>query len=148
MILMGRLTTTMLGDWLRPLITSQARVIPGRLPDMPNRAIGITKGSGAGLVMDGLFDIIAFSINCRGAENNLPDAENIAGEVDDIILGKVAKTENFLIGTGATSVYVNGMGRLGGEPSQLSITDSASRWVFTCSYYAYVSTNVGLVYNG
>ena len=147
---MSNLTTTMLADWLRPLVTSGARVIPGRLPDMPNRAIGITKGSGAGLEMEGLFDVIGIAINCRGGENNLADAEDIAFEIDDIFLGKHpnARTENFLIGVGAKSVFVNGIGRVGGPPTQLTIPDATSRYIFTCSYFAYVSTNVGLVNNG
>jgi hypothetical protein len=146
----SRLTTTMLADWLRPLVTSGARVIPGRLPDMPNRAIGITRGSGPGLEMEGLFDVIGIAINCRGGENNLADAEDIAFEVDDIFLGKhvSARTENFLIGEGANSVFVNGIGRTGSAPTQLTIPDATSRYVFTCSYFAYVSTNVGLVNNG
>lgn len=145
---MSRLTTTKLADWLRPIITSQAKVVPGRLPDMPNRVIGITKSSGPGLAMEGLFDVKGFMISCRGGENNLADAEDIAGEVDDILIGKLVSTENFLIGIGADSVYVSQIGRTGGEPIQLSIPDSQSRWTFTCSYFAYVSTNVGQVFNG
>jgi len=147
---MSRLTTVKFADWLRPLLTSGARVIPGRLPDMPNRAIGITKSSGAGLEMEGLFDVVGIAITCRGAENNLGDAEDIATEVDDILLGKhpSVRMENFLIGEGTDSVFVNGMGRTGGEPIQLSIADSLSRYVFTCNYFAHVSTNVGTVFNG
>lgn len=147
---MSRLTTRKLAIWLKPLTTSGATVVPGRLPDMPNRVIGITKGSSPGLAMEGLFDVIGFTISCRGGENNLDDAEDIAGEIDDIIIGKHPSitVENFMIGEGADSVFVNGMGRVGGEPMQLSIPDSASRWTFTCSYYAYVSTNVGQVFNG
>jgi hypothetical protein len=147
---MSRLTTRKMAEWLKPLITSGAMVVPGRVPNMPNRVIGITKGSGPGLIMDGLYDVIGFSITCRGGENNLEDAEFIAGEIDDIFLGKhpTTRTENFIIGSGATSVFINGMGRVGGEPIQLSTPDSQSRWSFTCNYFAYVSTNVGTVYNG
>lgn len=146
---MSRLTTTKLADWLRPLCTSGARVYPGRVPDMPNRVIGITKSGGSGLAMDGLFDTIGFVITCRGAENNLDDSERIAGEVDDILLGKTSTSvDNFLIGSGAESVYVNGIGRVGGEPTQLTLPDSQSRWTFNCTYFAYVSTNVGQVFNG
>jgi hypothetical protein len=143
---MSRLTTTKLADWLRPLITSGAKVVPGRLPDMPNRVIGITKGSSPGLAMDGLFDVIGFTISCRGGEQNLTDAEDMAGEVDDIIIGRhpTVGVTNFLIG----DLFVNGLGRTGGEPIQLSMPDSQSRWTFTCSYYGYVSTNVGSVFNG
>lgn len=145
---MSRLTTTKLANWLQPMVTSGARVIPGRLPDMPNRAIGITKSSGAGLTMEGLFDVIGFTITCRGGENNLADAEDIAGEIDDILLGKLVPNTNFIIGTGTDSVFVNGIGRVGSEPVQLNIPDPTSRYVFTCSYFAYASTDVGSVFNG
>lgn len=147
---MSQLTTTMLADWIRPLLSSDARVVPGRIPDVPNRVIGISRGTGVGLEMEGLFDIITFSITARGAENNLADAEMVADEVDDIFLGKhaTAESENFLIGVGASSVFVNGIGRTGGGPTLLPLPDSQSRYVFTCSYYAYVSTNVGQVFDG
>ncbi len=147
---MSRLTTTMLAEWLAQHVTSGARVIPGRLPDMPNRVIGITRGSGAGPEMEGLFDVIGISIRCRGGENNLADAEDIAWEVDDIFMGKhpSARAENFLIGAGDASVFVNGIGRTGGGPSQVYLSDPDSRFVFTCHYFAYVSTNVGLINNG
>lgn len=147
---MSRLTTTKLAAFIRPLITSGAKVVPGRLPDMPNRVIGITKGSGPGLHLSGQFDVIGFIIQCRGAENNLPDAEDIAGEVDDIFLGKHPTTpsENFVIGTGTESIYVSQMSRTGGEPTQLALPDSQSRWTFQCNYLVDVSTNVGQVFNG
>jgi hypothetical protein len=147
---MSRLTTTKLADWLRPFTTSGAKVIAGRVPDMPNRVIGIVKTPGSGLEMDGLTDVVMFQVSARGGENNLADSEMIANEVDDIFIGKhaTAPTTNFLIGVGSESVFISGVGRLGGEPSQLTLPDSQSRWTFTCTYYAYVSTNVGQVFNG
>lgn len=147
---MSRLTTTKLADWLRPLITSGAKVVPGRVPDMPNRVVGILKVPAPGLTMDGLFDVIGFSVTCRGGENNLTDAENIAGEIDDIMLGKhaIVNSENFVIGSGADSVFVSEIGRTGSEPIQFALPDSQSRWSFTCSYFANVSTDVGQVFNG
>jgi hypothetical protein len=140
----------MLVEWLRPLVTSGARVFPGRIPNTPNRVIGIVKGTGAGSTMEGLYDVIGISITCRGGENNIDDAERIAGEVDDIFLGKHpnAKSENFLIGVGDESVFVNGIGRSGSGPTQLPLPDQDSRYTFTCTYYAYVSTDVGQVFNG
>lgn len=147
---MSRLTTTMLADWLKPLVTSGARVFPGRIPDTPNRVIAVVKGSGAGLEMDDLFDVMGISITARGGENNIDDAERIIGEVDDIFLGKhpSISTQNFLIGVGDASVFVNGIGRTGAGPTQLPLPDSQSRYTFTCTYYAYVSTDVGQVFNG
>lgn len=147
---MSRLTTSKLADFIRPLITSGVKVVPGRLPDMPNRVIGITKGSGPGLTMDGLSDVMGFIIQCRGSENNLPDAENISGEVDDIFLGKnpYVHSSNFLIGSGTESVYVYRIERVGSGPIQLTMPDSQSRWTFSCSYVVDVSTDVGQVFNG
>ena len=147
---MSGLTTIKLSDWIRPLISSGTKVVSGRLPDMPNRCIGITKGSGPGLTFDGQLDVKAFVIQCRGGENNLADAESIADEVDDIFLGKhlSVRTENFLIGSGVESVYVSRISRTGSGPTQLTIPDSQSRWIFSCSYLAEVSTNVGQVFNG
>lgn len=143
---MSRLTTTMLADYLRPLITSGPKVVAGRLPDMPNRCVGITKSGGPGLALDGLFDVAGFIIQCRGGENNLADAETISDEIDDIFLGKhpIAQSENFLIG----NVWVSQMSRVGGGPTQLSLPDSQSRWIFSCTYLVNVSTDVGTVFNG
>jgi hypothetical protein len=91
----NRFTATKLADWLRPQLTSGALVIPGRIPEIPNRIVGVNIIGGAGLIMEGIFDIVTFHIACRGAENNLPDAEAIALEVDNVIL----KSEpNFSIG--------------------------------------------------
>jgi hypothetical protein len=147
---MSGLTTTKFSDWIRPLITSGTKVVSGRLPDVPNRVIAITKGSGPGLTFDGQFDIKGFVVQCRGGEQNLADAESIADEVDDIFLGKhpTAPCENFLIGSGAESVYVSRISRTGSGPTQLAIPDSQSRWIFSCSYLVEVSTNVGQVFNG
>ena len=143
---MSRLTTTMLADYLRPLITSGPKVVAGRLPDMPNRCVGITKGGGPGLTLDGLFDVVSFIIQCRGGENNIVDAETISDEIDDIFLGKhpTAKSENFLIG----NFWISQTTRVGGGPVQLALPDSQSRWIFSCTYLVNVSTDVGTVFNG
>jgi len=147
---MSRFSIVKFSEWIVPLITSGAKVIPGRLPDMPNRVIGIRSSPGPGLAMDGIFDVVGITIECRGGENNYADAEFIAGEVDDIFLGKhsTALSENFIIGEDANSTVINGMGRVGGGPVSLTMPDSTSRWTFMCSYFAYVSTDVGQVFNG
>jgi hypothetical protein len=141
---MSNLTTRMLADYLKKHVTSQARVIPGRVPDMPNRIIAVTLGSGGGFAMDGLFDAVGFTITCRGGENNFPDAEAIAQEVDDIITGKYpdAKSMSFFL---SDDVYVDVMGRTGGGPVQLPTADDSSRFILTCNYYAQVATGIGQV---
>jgi hypothetical protein len=143
-----RMTSKVFAEWLAPQITSGAEVIAGRLPEVPSRVIAIEMAPGAGLMMDGMFDVVSFQISCRGAENNLSDAEEIAIEVDNIMIGGTSQsTENVTIsiGTDGIGVYVSGMGRSGGGPSQERISDAESRWVFTCNYYVIASTNVGLV---
>lgn len=155
---MGNLTTTKLCDWLRPQITTGARVIPGKLSDTPNRVISIVMATGPGLGMEGLFDVVTFQVSCRGGENNLDDAETMALEVDDILtgrsLGNLYKSENFMINVEPTDgvvdvgVYVSQMGRTGGRPSQLTLVDSQSRFTFTCNYFAHISTNIGANFNG
>jgi hypothetical protein len=140
---MSDLTSKKFAAYLRQHVTSQARVIPGRLPDMPNRVISITFTAGGGFSMDGLFDAVGFSVTCRGGENNFPDAEMIAFEVDDILTGRYqdAKSMSFWI----DDVYVDVIGRTGSGPTQLPMADDQSRFLFTCNYYAQVATNIGQV---
>jgi hypothetical protein len=141
---MSNLTARMLADYLKQHTTKQARVIPGRLPDLPNRVISVTLVSGAGFSMDGLFDAIGFSITCRGGENNFPDAEAIANEVDNIITGNFPgiKSMSFFLND---DIYVDVLGRTGGGPIQLPLADVQSRFMFTCNYYAQVATDIGQV---
>lgn len=141
------INASMIAVYLRQHVTLGARVYPGRIPDTPNRIISVQMIAGAGPQMDGLFDATAFTVSCRGGENNFPDAEAIAKEVDDIFMGIYpdAKTMSFWL---LDDVYVDVMGRTGGGPVQLPMTDSLSRFTFTCNYYAQVATGIGQVANG
>lgn len=130
-----RLTSKILIDWLRPQIESGARLISAREPDM-GRVIVVTMQPGTGLQMDGLFDSIGFQLVSRGAENNSEDAENIALEMDSLL---IKAPTSFMMG----DVYVDYIGRSGGGPQQMPFTDSNSRYVFTCNYYANVSIGLG-----
>lgn len=140
---MGNVTAKAIADYLKQHVTKQARVIAGRLPDVPNRIISVVLVSGAGFSMDGLFDAVAFSVTCRGGENNYSDAEAIANEVDDILTGKFpgVKSMSFFLG----NLYVDVMSRTGGGPAQLPIADDQSRFIFTCNYYIQVATDIGQV---
>lgn len=129
--------------WVRNAISSGAQVVPGRLPDMPNRVIGLIPIQGPGLVMESLFDVVAFQVQCRGAENNIEDAEAIALDLDNVILNA---PDNFMIGSDLDGAWCNEIGRTGGAPSMQSpLPDSRSRFIFVCTYYAKVSTSVGQV---
>jgi hypothetical protein len=138
---MGSLTTKKLVAHLKQHVTSQARIFAGRIPDVPNRIISVTFVSGAGFSMDGLFDAVGFQVTCRGAENNFPDAEFIALEVDDILTGKFPDSKS--ISFWMDDVYVDAIGRTGGGPIQLPFADENSRFTFTCNYYAQVATSIG-----
>ena len=137
--LVNRLTSTMLADWLRPQVTSGALVLAARMPEVPNRIIAVSIIGGAGLAMEGVFDIVTFHVACRGAENNLPDAEAIGFEVDGLFL---KSAPNFTIGSSGNDVFVNDLGRVGAGPTALSVDDNLSRWISTCNYYLSVSTNL------
>lgn len=129
-----RFNTSLVINWLKPQIESGARVFAGREPDV-GRAIKITMTGGAGPTMEGLFDSPTFQVWCRGAENNYIDAENIAMEVDSIIL---ASPTSFDIG----EVRVDFISRTGGAPQALPYADSNDRYIFTCNYYAVASTGL------
>lgn len=129
-----RFTTSLLIDWLRPQIKSGARLFAGREPDV-GRIITITMTSGSGPIMEGLFDTPGFQVRCRGGENNYQDAENIAMEVDSILL---SSPTSFDIG----DVRVDFIGRSGGAPQALPFTDANDRYIFTCNYYAVASTGL------
>jgi hypothetical protein len=130
----GRFTTALLREWLRPQLGSGAPIFSGREPDI-GRVIVLSMQSGAGITMEGLFDTPAFQIRCRGAENNYDDAESIALDVDTIFMH--APT-GFEMG----DVYVDFIGRTGGAPQALPHTDVDNRYVFTCTYFAQVSTGL------
>ena len=132
----ARFSSTLLRKWLESHLTSGVKVYTDRMPNT-GRAILITMQPGAGLEMEGLLDNPAFNIQCRGAENNYEDAEDIALEVDSIIL-------NFGdLGFEMDDVVVQVLDRTGGAPAQIQVLDSANRFAFSCNYYAKPFTNIG-----
>lgn len=131
----GRFTAGKLKEWLKANIDSGAPIFFDRIPDN-GRFIKITIGNSVrGLENEGLFDTPTFQIQCRGAENNYEDAENIAFEIDSLILGS---SNNIMVG----DCYVQVISRVGGAPAALQLQDPQSRHVFTCNYYAIASTGV------
>lgn len=130
----GRLTMKKLTDWIKPQLSSDAALLYDRMPDY-GRVILIQPRSGLGLEMEGLYDSIVFAVNCRGAENNFEDAENIALDFDSVLL---KNGQNIFMG----DVHVQFVGRIGGSPSMLSIDDPQSRFTWSCSYYAVASTGL------
>lgn len=135
----ARFTIGLLRRWFEPLITSGAKIYTDRIPST-GRMIYLSRASGIGLEMEGLIDNPRFSIQCRGGENNFEDAEDIALDIDSVVLELGSQ------GWELDGVRVHFMDRTGGNPQQLSVSDSADRFAFSCNYYAKVFTNIGKDY--
>lgn len=133
------LTTQMVVDWLKPLVTTGAIVVPGRIPDIPKRFIGVYLVPGTGLAVDGVFDVVGFQLSCRGGERNLADCEHIANQIDKAI---ISHGSGFQLGSGSNSVHVEGLGRAGSAPVAGVIPDSDDRWTATATYWLSVSTDI------
>jgi hypothetical protein len=129
-----RFTTSMLVNWLKPQIQSGARVFAGREPDT-GRTIVISRQQGIGFSYEGIYEIAVFQVRCRGGENNYQDTEQIAVEIDNILL---SSPTGFDIG----DVHVVGIGHTGGSPQILPYPDIESRYIATCNYFAEVSTGL------
>lgn len=130
----SRLTTQKLYDWINPQLTSGAQLRYDRMPDT-GRVILIQLRSGPGLSVEGTYDSVGFAMNCRGAENNFEDAENIALDFDDVLL---KNGQNIWM----DDVHVQFVGRIAGSPSMIAIDDPQSRFLWSCSYYAIASTGL------
>lgn len=134
-----RLKVQHLIDWLEPQLQSEVTIIPGRLPvSNPSRAVGIIPQPGRGFEQEGEIDNPVYLFQCRGGTDNFSDAEDIAYEVDSLIL---AAPTNFDI---AENVTVDLINRAGGAPTASPITDAQNRWTFSCSYVVRVSTGLYL----
>lgn len=138
----NRLRTKLIVDWLKPQVTTGAVVVTGRIPDIAKRFIAVYQVPGTGPVMEDMFDNVGFQLSCHGGERNLDDAERIALQIDSAILNG---PDNFQLGAEGDSVWVNGLGRVGGSPLAQPLPDAQGRFICTATYYLTVSTNVGMV---
>jgi hypothetical protein len=123
-------------QWLEEHILSGAKVYNDTIPPS-GRLIYVRMLPGAGYTLEGIQDNPSFTLETRGADRNFDDAEYIAKEADDVILKMGGEPYFFSDGT-----YMYFMGRTGGGPSQLLVSDSAGRYAFTCNYYATVATDL------
>jgi hypothetical protein len=124
-------------DWLKPQLQSGAVLVPGRVPvAQPNRVIGFVSQPGRGLEMENEIDNPVFLAMSRGGADNYSDAEDIAYELDSVIL---RAPYNFDI---AENVHMESIMRQGGAPVAQPIPDSTTRWVFTCPYVFRTFTNL------
>lgn len=128
-------TSRHLQEWIEAHISSGAKVFTDRLPPT-GRIIYVRLGGGPGYDMEGAQDNITFTAECRGADRNYDDAEQIAWDLDRAILRYGDQPHDF--GDGAYQYFV---GRLGGSPSQLLVADTSGRYAFTCNYFVTVATD-------
>lgn len=136
-ITVPRLKVQHIIDWFTPQLLSEAELFAGRLPPaQPNRAIGVVTQPGRGFEMENEVDNPVYMMMSRGASDNFSDAEDIAYELDSVIMNGPT---NFDI---AENVHVDMIVRQGGAPSAQPIVDSQSRWTFTCPYIFKVFTNI------
>lgn len=123
-------------EWLEAHIMSGAKVFNDVIPPT-GRIIYVRMSAGAGYSLEGIQDNPTFTLEVRGADRNFDDAEYIAREADDIILRQGDIPYTFSDGT-----YVYFIGRTGGAPSELQVSDISGRYAFTCNYYATVATDL------
>lgn len=123
-------------EWLEGRITSGARIYNDLVPPS-GRIIYVRMGSGPGYDLEGVQDNLTFTLECWGADRNYDDAEFIAREVDSVILRQGCFPWEF-----PDSEYLYFMGRTGGPPMELTISDASGRYGFTCNYYVCVATGL------
>lgn len=129
-------TSLHIKEWLEGRIQSGVKVYNDSIPPS-GRVIYVRMQSGPGYDLESVQDNLAFSIEVRGADRNFDDAEYIARDADDAIMRQGYSPWEFPDGE-----YLYFMGRTGGPPSEITISDSAGRYAFTCNYYACVATDL------
>jgi hypothetical protein len=130
-----RFNSRILQSYFEGLITSGAKIYCDRLP-ATGRIVYITITPGPGAIRELTADVVGFNVQVKGAENNYEDAEDMALDVDSIVL-------EFGVPVEIDGVVIHALGRTGGAPQQVSIPDTANRYTFSCNYFAEVSTNIG-----
>lgn len=128
------LTVADIATWLTGLgLDPTVPVVDGvYVPPVPNRIVLVQHAAGPGLMMEEIIDQVAIQIRSRGMPHpeNPPlasaDAQQLAGQVDDLILGTVPP-----VMAGATRIQARD--RLGSGPRfQLFDTGFRAEWV--CQY--------------
>lgn len=127
---MGRIASYKLRDWLAPqahTIANLAKlyVTEGRVSDMPDRQVSITRVGGPRIIMQGAFEEVLFRFEFRGKSNSIEDAEKIAVLMDQFLWGQ----NNIEI----ADVYVTSID-YGSPLRQLPASDNQSRYSFTADY--------------
>lgn len=127
----GQITSKDIADFLQaqgfPTFASR----DGKLPPMPNKVVVITQYGGPGFSEDGVFDNVSYQMRCRGGQNNPLSAEQMAWDLDGLLVPPPASRPLApgLVG----SQFVSRVTRAGGPPSFL-LLDTSRRTHFVCSY--------------
>lgn len=120
-------------DWLQPDLRTKVNpnvlVAPGPDdPDIPWSYVLITRTGGAGHATDGTTDRVSYQFKSVGEQNQYDQAEQLAYELDKVVLGDGS---SFYMPV--TNVYLVSVNRMGGGPSAL-MTDDGDRTHFVCDY--------------
>lgn len=117
-----------LDDPTSPVLNPGPPTTPELLKLSPNRLVFLFLGNGAGLTTEGLYDRVFLSVRTIGRQEDFTDAENLAYQLDNILL-TATEAGPIVMGT-ARVLYVT---RTGGAPALLE-KDAADRYHFSCSY--------------
>lgn len=115
--------------WLQEQIDADShpsfKVFRGRQEDMPDRCTTVWKMGPTSEQFDGLFEVVTFRLQTRGASERLDDAEDLALFLD----GLIDDQNNIMMG----GVYVTDAHTLN-APMQLPMQDRQSRYQFIADY--------------
>lgn len=128
------LRTADLKAWLSTQLPGVAVLTLDQSQPMPDRQVVVELTGGAGTVQERAYDRQSVQVRTRGAQRDRADAEALAAEVDDVMLG--AATPVDMGGPGAA--HVNSIDRIGGPPAFLSM-DESQRTTFACNYMLQVA---------
>jgi hypothetical protein len=102
---------------------------------MPDRLVTITTTPGPGYGADAALDVSAFQARVRGPQNDPAGAEQLAYQLDTLILNALFPA---ILGDGTVLVHVH---RLGSPPQLLSPgPDTGDRYELTCTYLCFAGT--------
>lgn len=125
--------------WLKLQATEldQIEMSPGpNVADTPDQLVTVTSVPGPGLGMDGLLDMRAFQLRCRGPQFDHPQAARMSSFVDKVVL-----QADFPVEVGPYRIVE--VRRLGGGPSPVPGTpDSGNRYEYLATYLFTVTTDL------
>jgi hypothetical protein len=123
-----------LAGWLKSKGVDEEFDTDGHIPSRPDRRVIISGTGGPGESGERTRDALSFQVRTRGRQNVPGDAEQLAWQVDDAIMGAIAPLS--INGTRVISIQ-----RQGGPPGFI-LRDTARRAHFSCNYLFTVARTV------